>query len=245
MSSSRCPFMILLMCCVHYIMTYHLAWGTTAHRQKRFTKADICRETFDTLAFVALCPDTESIKLEQSKKKQCETYPTCNGEPLVYHCVRFKDRLAEVCAPRHIITGKCCALYDEGLGRVVEDYSKPCSDCSYRYQSDDVVKYSKCIETNLTRKACSKEGGRSKRGAECDKSEEKSSGNMDKDGSSTSTNIVVTAVVSIICLIVAIGGISYCIGRHLKITSSTIRNLWDVSNQKGNNDEERCNMVIW
>lgn len=36
--------------------------------------------------------------------------------------------------------GKCCALYDEGLGRVVEDYSKPCSDCSYRYQSDDVVK---------------------------------------------------------------------------------------------------------
>lgn len=35
--------------------------------------------------------------------------------------------------------GKCCALYDDGLGRVVEDYSRPCSECSFRYQSDDIL----------------------------------------------------------------------------------------------------------
>lgn len=44
------------------------------------------------------------------------------------------------------ITGFCCALFDEGVGRVVEDYFNPCSDCPFVYQSDDV---SKCKNFHL------------------------------------------------------------------------------------------------
>lgn len=44
------------------------------------------------------------------------------------------------------ITGFCCALFDEGVGRVVEDYFNPCSDCPFVYQSDDV---SKCKDFHL------------------------------------------------------------------------------------------------
>lgn len=28
-------------------------------------------------------------------------------------------------------------MYDDGVGRVVEDYNRPCIECSFRYQSDD------------------------------------------------------------------------------------------------------------
>lgn len=52
-----------------------------------------------------MCPDTEQLRLKQSLRKKCDIFPACNGEPLVYHCVRNRERLAEVCAPRHVITG--------------------------------------------------------------------------------------------------------------------------------------------
>lgn len=52
-----------------------------------------------------MCPDTDPRKLKQSKEKQCDRFPACNGEPLVYHCARYKESLVEVCAPRHVITG--------------------------------------------------------------------------------------------------------------------------------------------
>lgn len=68
-------------------------------------QADICHETQSTLDFVSMCPNTEPLKLKQSKKKQCDSFPACNGEPLVYHCARYKEHLVEVCAPRHFITG--------------------------------------------------------------------------------------------------------------------------------------------
>lgn len=66
---------------------------------------DICHETHSTLEFVAMCPDSEPLKLKHSKKKQCHSFPACNGGTLVYHCVRYRERLVEVCAPRHVITG--------------------------------------------------------------------------------------------------------------------------------------------
>lgn len=51
------------------------------------------------------------------------------------------------------ISGFCCALYDEGLGRVVEDYFHPCSDCPFVYQSDDA---SKCKNLYLKKKCISR-----------------------------------------------------------------------------------------
>lgn len=35
--------------------------------------------------------------------------------------------------------GHCCPIYDEGIGRVVEDYSRPCPDCSFQYYSDEII----------------------------------------------------------------------------------------------------------
>lgn len=35
----------------------------------------------------------------------CDTYSPCKEDPLVYHCVRYEDRLVEVCAPSGLITG--------------------------------------------------------------------------------------------------------------------------------------------
>lgn len=36
--------------------------------------------------------------------------------------------------------GRCCPVYDRRLGRVREDYNSPCSECPFKYQSDDLVK---------------------------------------------------------------------------------------------------------
>lgn len=212
MVCSKCPYMIFVMSCLHCIWSSHLVNGSTPYRIKRFTKADICHETNATLQLVEKCPITELQIDKLSQKKKCHSYPPCNGEPLVYHCVRFKDKLAEVCAPRHIITGKCCALYDEGLGRVVEDYDRPCSECSFRYRSDDAVKYSKCTEINKKGKVCKEENVRSKRNSECDKGQEiDSSGKMKEDDSPISINsVVVPAVVGIVLLLAAIGVIYTC-----------------------------------
>lgn len=71
------------------------------------TQIDICYETNNSLEFVNQCPDTEILFQERSRRNNCESYPRCTGEPLVYHCVRFREELVEVCAPRGLITGKC------------------------------------------------------------------------------------------------------------------------------------------
>lgn len=33
--------------------------------------------------------------------------------------------------------GHCCPFYDEGLGRVIEDFSRSCPNCPVQYFSDD------------------------------------------------------------------------------------------------------------
>lgn len=54
---------------------------------------------------VEQCPTNATIFQERSAKKTCDLYPSCSGIPLVYHCVSYKEGLAEVCAPRDQITG--------------------------------------------------------------------------------------------------------------------------------------------
>lgn len=208
----------------HCVLLISFASGLAAHREKRFTKDDICHETHSTLEFVAMCPDSEPLKLKHSKKKQCDSFPACNGETLVYHCVRYRERLVEVCAPRHVITGKCCALYDDGLGRVVEDYSRPCSECSFKYQSDDALNYPKCLKTSSnhtnvdenTRTKCDKQLERRKRDADCSGNKENDSDTIEGNGSSKYTNFVAPIVASVVFLIVMIGVGAYLIQKCRK-----------------------------
>lgn len=123
------------------------------HRQKRFTELEICFETKTTIESVFKCPENDTVLQERSLTKKCHIYRRCFDEPLVYHCVRFGDKLVEVCAPRNLITGSCCAVFDDGIGRVVEDYFNPCLDCPFIYQSDDVIKYPNCLKSTSTRQS--------------------------------------------------------------------------------------------
>lgn len=178
-------------------------------RLKRFTKGDVCYETSKTLEMVGQCPTNASFFQERSEKKTCDLYPACSGIPLVYHCVNYKDGLAEVCAPRDQITGFCCALYDEGVGRVVEDYNRPCSNCSFRYPSDNIVKYPQCIappkttffdgDTNETA-PCHQGEKRGKRHAECSGDGIANVGEWEETDSSRYALTIAPPVIFIICL---------------------------------------------
>lgn len=115
-------------------------------RQKRFSKEQVCHGTNTTLGVVERCPENDTMVQESSKKKMCEKYPKCLGEPLVYHCVRTKDNLVEVCAPSDPIVGSCCSVFDMGIGRVVEDYTSLCTECPFLYQSNDFLNCSACVK---------------------------------------------------------------------------------------------------
>lgn len=110
----------------------------------------MCHGTKETIKKVNTCP-TDNVTLhERSQEKICKSVKPCLGEPLVYHCVRYKDGFVEVCAPISLITGHCCAQYDAGIGRVVEDYDRYCHECPFQYKSDNVFESSKCTETFKT-----------------------------------------------------------------------------------------------
>lgn len=38
------------------------------------------------------------------------------------------------------ILGHCCTQFDEGVGRVIEDYSTSCYECPFKYHSNDSSK---------------------------------------------------------------------------------------------------------
>lgn len=116
-------------------------------RQKRYTKVDTCLESKKTLKIVSICPTNENAFKERSEKKNCNILSTCAGESLFYHCVMFDGMLIEVCALRTPITGRCCTIYNEKLGRVIEDYNTLCSECPFQYTSDQWVNNSECLKT--------------------------------------------------------------------------------------------------
>lgn len=39
-----------------------------------------------------------------------------------------------------LFEGKCCPIFEEGLGRVAEDNTKHCSTCGFHYFSDEAGK---------------------------------------------------------------------------------------------------------
>lgn len=140
--------------CVLYFMllflNLHSLNATDMFRQKRFSADQVCNETNADLVIVNSCPNNTITFEKRSNEKQCETKPNCLGETLVYHCVKCKENLVEVCAPSSPIIGSCCAVFDRGVGRVVEDYSSPCLDCPFKYQSPDCSNYDTCVKTKKT-----------------------------------------------------------------------------------------------
>lgn len=44
-------------------------------------------------------------------------------------------------------------MFDEGVGRVVEDFSRPCTNCLFKYPSDESVKYEQCIKLQVPEKS--------------------------------------------------------------------------------------------
>lgn len=143
MSGSCFPFTMF----IQVFLVIHSFMAIDMYRQKRFSKEEVCHEANATLAIVPSCPENDIMYQKRSKRKMCESYPKCLGEPLVYHCVRSKESLVEVCAPNGPIVGSCCAVFDRGVGRVVEDYSSTCTECPFKYQSVDCRNYSSCLDT--------------------------------------------------------------------------------------------------
>lgn len=67
----------------------------------------------------------------------------------MYHCVKFHGYLVEVCSPKSPIVGQYCAVFEEGLGRVIVDLYTSCPECPMIYSSAESWNYSKCVETIL------------------------------------------------------------------------------------------------
>ena len=69
-----------------------------------FLQVEICSNTRSTLdTNVAMCPETRENQLERSRIKDC--HMSCRGRPSVYHCVKYLDIFAEVCAFVEILRG--------------------------------------------------------------------------------------------------------------------------------------------
>lgn len=129
--------------------------------QKRYTEKDICNETKQTATKSNGCPMNSTAFNDRSNEKNCGKFE-CMGKQLVYHCVMFEHKFVEVCAPRTDIRGKCCALYNEQLGRVIEDFKKPCPNCPVHYSSDDYTTALSCA-----RLYCKQKGNRHERDVGC------------------------------------------------------------------------------
>lgn len=86
-------------------------WQITDHtnysRSNRYIdfQDDICKDTIITVEQVESCPKNDTHFQERSKMKNCDSYPQCKGEPLAYHCARYKESLVEVCTPLGFIRG--------------------------------------------------------------------------------------------------------------------------------------------
>nr|XP_022338514.1 uncharacterized protein LOC111134035 [Crassostrea virginica] len=170
--------------------------------EKRYSTEDICPISENNLANVTSCPTNNVHFKERSERKDCAKYKFCRGEPLVYHCLTYKERLVEVCAPMETITGSCCVEFIKEIGRVVEDYSKPCDDCPFHYQSDMSWMYSGCTQ------CYNHQSGRHKRNADhkCKEEHPNLIGN-DSKGSSEKPPIVIYIFVLMAVATFSLGGL--------------------------------------
>ncbi|XP_062618487.1 uncharacterized protein LOC134280063 [Saccostrea cucullata] len=116
--------------------------------QRRSPHKKSCSETVHTIVRVTHCPSNPISLKSASLNKGCQNLPhsSCSEKAFVYHCVRFKDHLIEVCSPVEEILGQHCIQFNEGYGRVITDYNLHCSECPFTYNSSDFFKYQTCME---------------------------------------------------------------------------------------------------
>ncbi|XP_061169473.1 uncharacterized protein LOC133178796 [Saccostrea echinata] len=90
--------------------------------------------------------------MEASNRKNCsDIKSTCIGR-LEYHCVinPWGNLTVEVCAPATNISRGSCTEYNEGGGRIQENYIKICETCRKKYLSTDSYKYQECYQKQNT-----------------------------------------------------------------------------------------------
>lgn len=69
-----------------------------------------CKDSIPKI--VQTCPQSEANIQKRARMMNCYRYPECLGEKLVYHCVRSKTDLVEVCAPNlRIVCGHKSGTY--------------------------------------------------------------------------------------------------------------------------------------
>lgn len=139
----------LCFCVIYSIILHNVGTLNIYHRERRFFAHDKCHGVQTTFEKVLTCPENDDILLKRLSRKKCDSFPQCQREPLVYHCVRFEEGLVEVCAPRDLIPGHYCAVFEKGIGRVVTDYFNPCPGCPSIYSSDESFKYLKCVQRTM------------------------------------------------------------------------------------------------
>lgn len=89
-------------CALCSIIIHNVETLDIYHRQRRLSVNDKCDGVQATLENVFTCPENNDILLERSSRKKCESFPQCQKEPLVYHCVRFEEELVEVTTARYL-----------------------------------------------------------------------------------------------------------------------------------------------
>lgn len=137
-----CP--VIATCFTMCLLNVQYMTAPPIPRWRNNAEDQICKDTRITVQKVESCPENDTHFQERSTMKNCDSYPQCEGEPLAYHCARYKEYLVEVCTPLKFIRGQCCTMYEDGIGRVIEDYKRECSECPFKYQSHDSIKYAEC-----------------------------------------------------------------------------------------------------
>ncbi|XP_062608267.1 uncharacterized protein LOC134270108 [Saccostrea cucullata] len=126
-----------------------------------------CITSNETLKYVDHCPTTRKEWQEQSLQKNCNKInQNCTERNnFQYHCLinELVNQTVEVCAPVTEILGHKCAEYNVIGTRIQDNAVLNCTDCPFRFNSNEAFKYQQCYQNAIQRQAT--ENGT---GAQCD-----------------------------------------------------------------------------
>lgn len=106
---------------------------------------------------VKSCPLTEQEwRIAEAIKNCSSKVPFCHDlEKWKYHCLRnhWKNQTVQMCGRPQKINGHSCAEYNVGGDVIQANYDTSCEHatppCPFQYSSDEVYKYTICIETMI------------------------------------------------------------------------------------------------
>lgn len=107
--------------------------------------------------YVNSCPLTEQEwRIAEAMKNCSSKVPFCHDlGKWKYHCLRnhYKNQTVQLCGRPQKINGYSCAEYNVGGDVIQENYDTSCEQstppCPFQYSSDEVYKYTICIETMI------------------------------------------------------------------------------------------------